>query len=126
MNRIRTAAAAVAVTAALSFTAAPAADAHSPCTGTCNTFLNQSRGVGVGIYDYASSANWSWILQPGGWSAGWNIYQRDTEGFYVGPGYCAQVWQSNDNYNYGYWGVARQGKFTSTYWAYTKVNAFVC
>ena len=111
-------------------TLAPSASAHNQCTGTCNTIVNVSPGVDFGVYDYANSSNWSWVLPHGQWSAGWPLYQRDVEGFLTGGYWCSQVWQSNDNYNYGYWGVHHGGpygaKFVTTYWAYTRVNQFRC
>jgi hypothetical protein len=97
------------------------ADAHSVCVGTCNK-VEVFGHVGVGVYDYSTDAGWKWI-QSYGRSDVQYPYQREVGGFYIGNCYAAQVWQSNDGYNFGYYGeVWGPRKFTTTYWEFNKIN----
>lgn len=114
--------------AGLGLAAADTADAHSPCTGTCNN-IQVLGDVGIGIYDYGSSQQWSFIQNPNTWSNSWNLYQQDVEGFWIGGrtngrAWCFQVWQgsSGPDTGLGYWGVGRGPyHFTTTYWRFNKV-----
>jgi hypothetical protein len=110
----------------ISLTTASTAQAHSPCTGYCNT-IHQYGPVGIGIIDRWGQG-WKWILPSGGWATnGTPLYQADVDGFYVGAGYCFQVWQSNDGANYGYWGSARGPfNFLTNYWKYNQANVSAC
>jgi hypothetical protein len=130
MKRVIALLAGLLMAAGVGISVAQPAQAHNVCTGTCNTIVNVSGSINFGVYDYANNVNWSWVLPHGAWSAGSPLYQQDVEGFLTGSSWCSQVWQSNDNYNYGYWGVHRGGpygaKFVTTYWAYTRVNQFRC
>jgi hypothetical protein len=97
------------------------AQAHYTCTGTCNK-IEVFGGTGVGIYDFSGDANWKWI-QSYGRSDVQYPNQREVGGFYIGNCYAAQLWQSNDGYNYGYYGaVYGPTKFTTTYWEFNKIN----
>lgn len=110
--------------ALLAGTAGPTS-AHAGCVGRCNKIENVTN-IGIGIYDYSRNSYWSWILGRGRTDVSYP-YQQEVEGFYIGNGFCFQMWQSNDNYNFGYWGQARGPfKMTTTYWEYNRVNVFGC
>lgn len=69
--------------------------ASKPCAQG-GQFVNLSNGVGIGgITNWTSSSSvvynnqgWNFIVSSGGQSS--KNYRCDTDGFYVGPGYCAK------------------------------------
>lgn len=81
--------------------AAPAAQATPAQTAAAKPcaqggqFVNLSNGVGIGgITNWTSGSSvvynnqgWNFIVSPGGQSS--KSYRCDTDGFYVGPRYCA-------------------------------------
>jgi hypothetical protein len=115
---------ALALAVGISLTTAPSAQAHA-CWQGCNT-IHQYGPEGIGIIDWWGEGRWKWILPPGGRPTnGAPLYQKDVDGFFIGYGRCFQVWQSNDGYNYGYWGSAcGPYNFQTTYWKYNRVNVF--
>lgn len=73
--------------------AAPTAKAAAACWG--GSFVNGSSGIGIGgITNWTSGSSvvynnqgWNFIVQPGQSS---KQYRCDTDGYFIGYGYCAQ------------------------------------
>jgi hypothetical protein len=109
---------------------APTASAHACTDGRCNKIWNVGGdGSGLWIYDrwdgYVSHV--SFLLNYGAWTS-WTT--ADVDGFYEAPGWCAHVYQSNDNSNYGdagFWcadGQSGARAFLTQYWIYNEVHSY--
>lgn len=118
--------AALAAVAALALAVPTAsADAHTPCVGDCNYVQSVANGYGdpgLGIIDWWGQG-YRWVIPQGMWT--WR-FTADVDGFYIGPGWCGNLYQSNDGINYGRYGVVRAGSFPTQYWRYNRVYLFPC
>ena len=79
--------------------------------GVCGRIANYS-SVGVGIvHSWSSYPQWTQILYPGQHST---QYWRDTDGIYVGPGYCVQLRYWIPDPTGGFWNYETFPFWTST------------
>ncbi len=91
-------------------------------TSICGV-LGNTGSVGIGIVaNWTSNPRYNMILQPNDWSS---YYYQDTDGFYVGPGYCVNTapFYPQRNPRYGHY---RQGYHKITDSAELKIWAYRC
>lgn len=106
-------------------TASPAA-AHY-CDSKCNGVeARDNNQTGIWIYDTwdGNINNVDFYLRDGQFTYRAPWYQPDVDGIYMADTWCADLKQSNDGANWGYYGlvVGWQGGryFPTTYWAYNR------
>lgn len=124
IKRILLLLAAIGVALGLSLVATPSASAHGS-DGRNNVIQNQcNSGGALGIINHWSDGGWSFLINR---CENTTMDGTDFDGFYVGYGACADVWQSNDNRTYGYYGNIRGPyKMQTTYWLWNKVRWYGC